>query len=128
MFAQGLFGMGEFSSRIASARVDSTVNTTRTGANEMATMIVTHRVSNYDSWKSIYDKEADHRAKAGFISANVLRDAADPNKITVVLSNPNLDAAKKYAGSPDLKQTMQNAGVEGPPEIRFLEDVESVSY
>lgn len=94
----------------------------------MATMIVTHRVSNFETWKSTYDGHAGARAQAGFTSANVLRDAADPNKITLVLSNPSLDAAKKFAGSPDLKQAMQKSGVEGPPDISFLEDVESVRY
>lgn len=89
----------------------------------MATMIVTHRVQSFDSWKNAYEAHASARKAAGFTSASVHRDHADPNLVTIVLRNPSLDAAKTFAGSPDLKAAMKNAGVEGPPEIRFLNDV-----
>ena len=89
----------------------------------MATMIVTHRVSDFDSWKKAYESHSGARANAGFTGASIHRDHLDPNLITVVLKNPSLEAAKTFAGSPDLRETMQKAGVQGPPEVKFLEDV-----
>lgn len=94
----------------------------------MATMIVTHRVSSFDSWKTAFDAHERARRGAGFSSAAVHRDHADPNVVTVVLSTPSLDQAKAFAGSAELRDAMQNAGVQGPPEIRFLDDVESKRY
>ncbi len=94
----------------------------------MATLIVTHRVSNYDSWKSVYDAHTGARKEAGITAAKVHRDHADPNLVTIVMSAPTVDTAKAFAGSPDLKQAMQKAGIDGPPEIRFLDDVESTTY
>jgi hypothetical protein len=94
----------------------------------MATMIVTHRVASYDTWKAGCDRHERMRREAGFTAATLLRDHADPNVVTIVLSTPSLERAKLFVGSPELREAMQHAGVQGPPEIRFLEDVESTRY
>jgi len=94
----------------------------------MATMIVTHRVSSFDTWKSAYDGHEPKRREAGFTAATVHRDSADPNLVTVVMQTPSLDRAKAFAGSADLKNIMVNAGVQGPPEVRFLDDIEAKPY
>jgi quinol monooxygenase YgiN len=94
----------------------------------MATMIVTHRISSFDGWKAAFDAHEGARREAGFTSATVLRDQVDPNVVTVVLSTPSLERAKAFAGSPDLRDAMQKAGIQGAPDIRFLDDVESKRY
>jgi quinol monooxygenase YgiN len=94
----------------------------------MATLIVTHRVSSFDTWKAAYDGHEPRRREAGFTSASVLRDNADPNLVTVVMQTPSLDRAKAFAGSAELKETMAKAGIQGPPEVRFLDDVEAKPY
>ena len=40
----------------------------------------------------------------------------------------NLDSAKAYGASPELRAAMQGGGIEGPPEISFLDDVEDRRY
>jgi hypothetical protein len=39
-----------------------------------------------------------------------------------------LSQAQAFANSEELKSTMEKAGVSGPPEIWFTEDVESTPY
>ena len=41
---------------------------------------------------------------------------------------PDIATARAHAGSEKLKAAMGQAGVEGPPEFWFSEDVEDVSY
>lgn len=94
----------------------------------MSTMIVRHTVSDYGKWKSIYDEFAPVRKERGVIGANVRRVADDPNTIIVTHRFNDLDAARAFANSEDLKEAMADAGVTGPPEFWFTEDIEQTPY
>jgi quinol monooxygenase YgiN len=63
------------------------------------------------------------RAKHNWIAAEVLRDAADPNLVTVVNRVRDIDSAKRYGSSPGLREAMDKGGVISPPEIQFLTEV-----
>ena len=66
--------------------------------------------------------------EGGVTGASVHRDADDPNVITITHQFNDLNAATAFAGSEDLKSAMMKAGVAGPPDIWFTEDVEQTSY
>jgi quinol monooxygenase YgiN len=89
----------------------------------MASMLVQHQVKDFADWKKVYDSVADLRASNGELSDKIYRDASDPNKLTIIFKWDSLANAQKYANSPELKEAMQNAGVEGPPNIYFLNEV-----
>ena len=89
----------------------------------MATMIVKHRVANFDQWKSVFDSMSEARKGHGWLASSVHRDATDPNLVVIVNRVKTLDAAKRYGGSEALRTAMAKAGVQGPPEIQFLDDV-----
>ncbi len=91
-------------------------------------MIVRHKVADFNNWKKVFDEMGATRATHGWIRHEVLRDAADPNLVTVVNKMKSIDGAKAYGTSPDLKDAMQRAGVISQPDISFLEDAESHSY
>lgn len=94
----------------------------------MATMFVRHEVSDYGNWKRVYDDFASVRREKGVTGASVHRDAEDANTIIITHQFGNLDAALAFAQSEELKNAMSNAGVAGPPEIWFGEDVEETPY
>jgi quinol monooxygenase YgiN len=98
------------------------------GLVKMATMFVRHTVSDYGNWKRAYDEFASVRKENGVTVASVHRDASDPNTIIVTHQFKDVDAAKAFAASEDLKSAMAKAGVAGPPEIWFSEDVERTPY
>jgi hypothetical protein len=51
----------------------------------MATMIVRHRVANFDSWKKVFDSMTDLRkTQYNWIGSEVLRDETDPNYVTII--------------------------------------------
>ena len=89
----------------------------------MATMIVKLRVANFDDWKSVFDSMEKTRLEYGWTGDSIHRDAADPNIVVIVNRFTSLDGAKRYGGSEVLRAAMARAGVQGAPEIQFLEDV-----
>jgi hypothetical protein len=94
----------------------------------MATMIVKHHVANFDAWKEAFDSMKPIRAKFGWKGTRVLRDATDPNLVTIINQVASLEQAKQYGASPELRSGMQKAGVQGPPEISFCEDAGDTAY
>jgi quinol monooxygenase YgiN len=88
----------------------------------MASMLVQHNVKDFAAWKRVYDSVADMRSSNGELSDHIYRDASDPNKLTVMFKWDSLENAQKYSQSPELKAAMEQAGVEGPPEIYFLNE------
>jgi quinol monooxygenase YgiN len=89
----------------------------------MASMLVQHKVRDFEMWKRVYDSVADLRTSNGELSDQIFRDASDPNKLTIVFNWDSLENAQRYSQSPELKAAMEKAGVEGPPEIHFLTEV-----
>ena len=55
----------------------------------------------------------------------MFRNADDPEEIVVLLEWDSLERARAFAQSPDLRETMERAGVTGPPDIRFLDRVDT---
>jgi quinol monooxygenase YgiN len=89
----------------------------------MASMLVQHTVKDFAEWKKVYDSVADMRSSNGELSDRIYRDASDPNRLTIIFKWDSLANAQKYAQSPELKAAMEKAGVEGPPDIHFLNEV-----
>ena len=89
----------------------------------MATMIVRHRVANFEQWKSVFDSMEKTRLEHGWAGHTVHRDVADPNIVVVVGRVTSIEGAKRYGGSDALRSAMARAGVQGPAEFQFLDDV-----
>ncbi len=94
----------------------------------MTTMFVRHKVSDYGQWKRVYDEFASTRKEYGVTGASVYRDAGDPGTVIITHRFQDMDAAISFADSEKLKSVMAKAGVGGPPEIWFGEDVEETPY
>ena len=93
-----------------------------------ATMFVKHKVSDYKTWKPIYDGLGSVRNQKGVTAASVHRDANDPNMIIIMHQFKDMNAATGFANSEELKSAMAKAGLSSPPEFWFGEDVEHTPY
>lgn len=94
----------------------------------MATMIVRHQVADFGIWKKEFDAMHDIRTAHGWIGHEVLRDASDPNKVTIINKVRSVEDATSYGNSPELKEAMKIAGVISTPDITILQDEEILSY
>jgi antibiotic biosynthesis monooxygenase (ABM) superfamily enzyme len=88
----------------------------------MAYMFVRHNVKDYEAWKSVFDSVSDLRKRNGEKSYQILRQGNGSKELVALFKWDNLDNARKYAASPELKAAMERAGVIGKPEILFLEE------
>lgn len=88
----------------------------------MAHMLITHRVEDYDHWRAVFDDKASLRQENGELSAQIFRNADDPNNVVLLFAWDNLDNARRYAQDPRLRAAMQDAGVIGPPTVVFLDE------
>jgi len=93
-----------------------------------AALIVKHRVADFDTWKKVFDSMTAVRRQHGWLGHIVLRDAQDPNVVTIINRVKDLDGAKRYGGSQEIKNAMKEGGVQGPPEISFLEEADDLRY
>jgi quinol monooxygenase YgiN len=85
-------------------------------------MLIQHHVKDYAEWKKVFDSAAGLRSSNGELSAQIFRDASDPNSLTIINKWNSLENAQKFAHSPDLKAAMEKAGVAGPPNVFFLNE------
>ena len=89
-------------------------------------VIVKHTVADYGRWKTIFDADGANRQAAGSKGGQVFRSADDPNEV-VVLFEWDLEKARQYSQREKLREEIQAAGVVGPPETYFLEEIEQLS-
>jgi quinol monooxygenase YgiN len=88
----------------------------------MVSILIQHTVKDYAEWKKVFDSAIDMRKSMGELSAQVYRDASEPNKITVMNKWNSLANAQKFANHPELKAAMEKAGVVGAPTVYFLNE------
>ena len=93
-----------------------------------AALIVRHRVANFEAWKTVFDSMTEVRRAHGWIATIMYRDATDPNLVTIVNRVKDLDGAKRYGASAELRAGMAKAGVQGAPDVTFVEEVEERKY
>ena len=63
----------------------------------MNCVMVQHSVADFDAWETAYKKDKKRRKKAGIKEKLVLRDAVNPNYITVIFELENVEGASKPA-------------------------------
>jgi heme-degrading monooxygenase HmoA len=83
-------------------------------------MLIRHRVADFAKWKPVYDAHASAREKAGLKEIHLLRNLDDPNEVILLFSVEDIDKAKAFAASDDLRTAMQRAGVSDKPDVYFL--------
>ena len=78
-------------------------------------------VSDYAKWRTAFDSSASFRKDAGATGVNqIYRDVENPSTITAVMEWNTIEKARLHLADPKLKDVLQNAGVNGSPEVRFL--------
>ena len=85
-------------------------------------ILIRHKVADFAKWKPVYDAHEPSRQNAGLKEEHLLRNADDPNEVILLFSTEDLDKAKAFTASDDLRQAMQKAGVSDKPDVYFLKD------
>lgn len=92
----------------------STIVTTPQGM-----MAVMHKVRNFDEWLASYNSGDSMRVANGIHNYVVGRGVDDPDMLFVATKVDDIEKAKAFGKSADLKQAMQKAGATGTPDISY---------
>ncbi len=90
----------------------------------MPVLLIRHHVSDFARWKAVFDEDGSSRRANGSRGERLLRSAADAHEVLVLLEWDDLDRARLFTDSDDLREALARAGVTDWPDIWFLEEVE----
>jgi hypothetical protein len=82
-------------------------------------LMVRHKVKDYAAWKKIFDSDKNMRMSSGITDRVLAHEAGDPNTVVVVFAISDLEKAKAFGNSPELKAKMDSAGVVGKPDFFY---------
>jgi len=88
----------------------------------MAYLLIRHETRDYATWKAAFDGFSETRRASGEKSYQIFHPDDDQNNLWLLFQWDNLENARAFMASPDLKETMDAAGVVEPPEAFFLEE------
>ena len=86
----------------------------------MAHLLVIHTVEDFNRWKVAFDAHDSIRRANGGGDYQLLRNANNASEVVILFEWDTVENAQKFASSDNLRETMQNAGVVGRPNLYFL--------
>ena len=93
------------------------IGATGTALADGARLFARHEVADYGVWRKAFDAFAPTQKKLGVIGTSVYRSADNMNDVTVIHDFASVEKARAFATSPELKATMEKAGVKGAPQV-----------
>ncbi len=89
----------------------------------MPSLFIRCHVADYLAWRAVFDEYEPTRLANGSQGGWLFRNADDPDEVLLLLAWDDLERARLFADSDDLREAMARAGVTDRPDIWFLEDV-----
>jgi hypothetical protein len=86
----------------------------------MVRLFVRHNVEDYQAWRKGYDEFDQQRRSMGVTDDAVFQSIDNPNDVTVWHDFDTAEAAQAFASSDELRNGMQQAGVQGEPQVWFV--------
>jgi hypothetical protein len=83
-------------------------------------VLVQHTVKDYAAWLPGFTANDSMRKAAGLTQPGVGRGLEDSNMVVVFLTASDIQKAKDFASSPQLKEAMDKDGVTGTPVISYI--------
>ena len=90
--------------------------------------LIRHKVNDYLQWKLVFVEHALARKSTGSQGGLLFQNANDPNEVFILMEWDDLEKARAFAGSDDLRDAMQRAGVAEKSDVYFLQKVETPSW
>ena len=87
-------------------------------------LLIRHTVATFKKWKSVFDAHGPTRKAHGCKGGLLLRSADNPNELVIILRWSDLERARRFATSDDLREMMARAGVSDLPDVYVLHELE----
>ena len=90
----------------------------------MVTLLIHHRVADYDAWRTVYDRVTAGPMGERVRSHRLLRGLDDPNLVVVIETYDSREDAEWSINHPDLPAALAEGGVEmDSVRLDYLEEV-----
>ena len=88
----------------------------------MAFVLIRFTVEDFEKWKSVFEEAATMRKTAGSKGVRAFTKVDSSNEVTILAEYANLETARQFFQSPELRAAQQSAGLKAPPELSFLDE------
>lgn len=92
----------------------------------MAYTLVRITVEDFAKWKTVFEESATLRKSYGSKGVRIFRSVDKPNNVVLVAEYANVEQARQLFQSAEYREAIKRAGVVGPPDITFLDEVEQL--
>ena len=93
----------------------------------MANVLVHLQVQDYAKWRPVFDEFSALRKLNGSQGAHLYRLPNNSTEVVILFGWNSLENARRFFDLPEVRQGMQRAGVEGRPEILYLDGQENIA-
>jgi hypothetical protein len=90
-----------------------------TAIQQTVRLMIKAKIKDWGVWKKAFDDHKQARMDAGLTDRVVGHTVGDDHRVTLVFAVADVDKAKAFIKSKDLKDKMNKSGVEGPPTFFF---------
>jgi heme-degrading monooxygenase HmoA len=91
----------------------------------MPALLIRHKVNDFETWKPVFDELDANRRAHGCQGSWIFRNDDNPSETLILLRWDDLDRARLYVQSDDLRDALNRGGVAEEPDFWFLEDSET---
>lgn len=88
----------------------------------MPALLIRLRVSDYQTWRRVFDEQGFARKANGCQGSQIFRNAADPNETFILLAWDDLLRARLFSQSDDLRESIAAGGVLDRPDLWLLDE------
>ena len=88
----------------------------------MTFVLVRFSVEDFEKWKSVFEETASLRKASGSKGVRAFTKVDSPNEVTILAEYSDLETARQFFQSPELRAAQQSAGLKAPPELTFLDE------
>jgi len=89
----------------------------------MTHVLVRFTVEDLAKWKPVFEEAAALRKSFGSKGVHAFSMAANPNEVVILGEYEDRGKAQQMFQSQEFREATQRAGVKGPPEVSFLDEV-----
>jgi hypothetical protein len=93
----------------------------------MPHVLVRHRVEDFRRWKKAFDEAREFRRDWGEQEYRIFQLSHDTETVVGLFQWDDLNVAREFFESTELRRRMEEAGVQGEPEITYLQQVDAGS-
>jgi len=90
----------------------------------MPALLIRHKVNDFETWKPIFDGLDATRRAYGCQGGWLFRNDDNPSETLILLAWDDLDRARLYVQSDELRDALNRGGVADEPDCWFLEEIE----